>query len=258
MKISVITINYNNSEGLLKTIKSVVNQSYNNIEFIIIDGGSNDASLNFIKNYQKEINYWVSEKDEGIYDAMNKGVLVAKGDYIIFMNSGDTFYNKRVIEDFINLNPTEDIIYGNIFIKYLNGESKIKKMPEQLTVGNSYNFTITHQAIFHKASLFTEKKYSTKYKLISDWIFYNEAIFLDSASYKYVDLVIANYKSGGISSNVKLAEIERKKYLEGNQSKLFFQLLNEFHKINLINESLQNIVFIKLYLRSIKFIKKFL
>lgn len=258
MKISVITVNYNNCDGLLKTIKSIINQSYRDIDFIVIDGGSTDDSLSLLKKYQNDINYWVSENDKGIYDAMNKGILASSGDYIIFMNSGDSFYNESVLEDFISLHPIEDIVYGDIFINYLNGRKKVKRMLKKLTIGNSYNFTITHQAIFHKASLFKEKYYSVDYKLISDWIFYNEAIFLGNASYKYIDLIIANYESGGLSSNIKTAENERKKYLEETQSKLFFQLLKEFNKIHLINERLQNILLIKLYLRLIKLIKRFL
>ena len=89
MKLSVITINFNNRDGLRKTIESVVNQTYNDFEYIIIDGGSTDGSVDVIKEYADRIDYWVSEPDKGIYNAMNKGIDVAKGEYCIFMNSGD-------------------------------------------------------------------------------------------------------------------------------------------------------------------------
>ncbi|WP_291275238.1 glycosyltransferase, partial [Flavobacterium sp.] len=99
--ISVITVNYNNDNGLKKTIESVINQTYKNFEFIIIDGGSTDQSSEIIKNYQDKINYWVSEPDKGVYSAMNKGIKVANGDFLIFMNSGDVFINENVLQNVV-------------------------------------------------------------------------------------------------------------------------------------------------------------
>lgn len=116
MKISVITINYNNHDGLKKTIQSVVSQSYNDIEYIIIDGGSTDGSVDLIKEYNDKIDYWISETDNGCYHAMNKGVKVASGEYVIFMNSGDYFYADDIIEYFVNSNPSEDVLCGNTYL----------------------------------------------------------------------------------------------------------------------------------------------
>lgn len=98
MKLSIITINFNNEKGLKKTLESVSIQTYKNFEFIIIDGGSTDNSVNIIKEYQPIITYWLSEPDKGIYNAMNKGIAQAHGEYCIFMNSGDTFYDASTIE----------------------------------------------------------------------------------------------------------------------------------------------------------------
>lgn len=97
-KISIITINYNDKIGLSKTINSVLNQSWQKFEFIVIDGGSNDGGLEVIEQFKDKIDYWVSEPDKGVYNAMNKGIKVAKGEYLIFMNSGDTFYDDQVLE----------------------------------------------------------------------------------------------------------------------------------------------------------------
>ena len=97
-KISIITINYNDKIGLSKTINSVLNQSWQKFEFIVIDGGSNDGGLEVIEQHKDKIDYWVSEPDKGVYNAMNKGIKVAKGEYLIFMNSGDTFYDDNVLE----------------------------------------------------------------------------------------------------------------------------------------------------------------
>ena len=114
MKYSIITINYNNADGLRRTIESVVSQTYADYEYLIIDGGSTDGSVNAIKEYEDKISYWVSEKDGGIYNAMNKGVKVAHGEYLIFMDSGDVFYNDRVLENIESFQKTDDIIVGRV------------------------------------------------------------------------------------------------------------------------------------------------
>ena len=98
MKYSIITVNYNNRDGLRATIESVVNQTYRDYEFIVIDGGSTDGSTDVLKEFDDKITYWVSEPDKGIYNGMNKGIAKATGDYLNFMNSGDCFYNEKVLE----------------------------------------------------------------------------------------------------------------------------------------------------------------
>ena len=114
MRISVITINYNNGVGLRSTIDSVVGQKCNDFEYIVIDGGSTDSSLNVIKEYSHKIDYWVSEPDGGIYNAMNKGVAHAHGDYCVFLNSGDCFYSDVVLNRFMNYDAIEDIVVGKL------------------------------------------------------------------------------------------------------------------------------------------------
>ena len=101
MKISIITINYNNIQGLKQTLFSVLEQDYNNIEYIVIDGGSTDGSKELLRAKSDELFYWVSERDKGVYNAMNKGIAQSTGDYLIFMNSGDVFFNKHVLSDFL-------------------------------------------------------------------------------------------------------------------------------------------------------------
>ena len=114
--ISIITISYNAVKDIENTILSVLNQTYPNIEYIIIDGGSTDGTLDIIKKYQDKITYWVSEPDKGIYDAMNKGTLKATGEWLNFMNAGDTFYNEQVLENVFRDNNWEntDVIYGDV------------------------------------------------------------------------------------------------------------------------------------------------
>lgn len=114
-KISIVTPNYNKGEFLEYTIKSVLSQSYPNFEYIVIDGGSTDGCVDVIKEYAGKIDYWVSEPDKGCYNAMNKAIAVAEGDYCIFMNSGDYFYTSDVIECFVKENPVEDVLCGDMF-----------------------------------------------------------------------------------------------------------------------------------------------
>ena len=113
MRFSIITINFNHADGLENTIQSVINQTCHDYEFIIIDGGSSDGSVDVIRKYKENINYWVSEPDGGIFPAMNKGTRQAHGDYCIYMNSGDTFYDNNVLEKVKTCNYTEDIQTGD-------------------------------------------------------------------------------------------------------------------------------------------------
>ena len=130
---SIITINLNNSTGLEKTIQSVTTQLFSDFEFIIIDGGSTDNSIDVIKKYESEITSWVSEKDNGIYDAQNKGIAKANGTYCLFLNSGDYLFSKDALKKVFDSNLTEDIVYGNI-IYHENGSTDRKKsFPDNLS-----------------------------------------------------------------------------------------------------------------------------
>ena len=112
MKYSIITVNFNNRDGLRKTIESVIHQTCRDYEYIVIDGGSTDGSVDVLKEYDKNIDYWVSEPDKGIYNAMNKGITQAHGEYLNFMNSGDCFYDKNVLENLCEKGLSSDIIVG--------------------------------------------------------------------------------------------------------------------------------------------------
>lgn len=197
MRYSVITINYNNREGLKHTIDSVVCQTYNEFEFIIIDGGSTDGSVDIIKEYGKHITYWVSEKDHGIYHAMNKGVAQAHGDYCIFMNSGDRFQSPNVL-DFLK-DYQEDIICGKVF----KGGSSIPcgHNKPTITLVDLMRGSLPHQAMFIKRDLLVKHPYDERYKILSDWKFCLETIVLDNCTFRNVDIVVADYDTNGISTN---------------------------------------------------------
>ena len=212
MKISIITINLNNKEGLETTIKSVINQTFfNEIEYIIIDGGSTDGSKELLEFYQQYLSYWCSEKDNGIYNAMNKGVTFAHGEYCLFLNSGDFLHSNDVIEKVFNQLDT-DIVYGSCQVHNSNNFFLIK---------DDYllNKGLPHPSCFIKTNLLRNRKYNEEYKIISDWIFFYEEIVLNKTKYKQIDLIVSDFFLGGISSNYNLVNEEKKKYLSQMKGK---------------------------------------
>ncbi|WP_423149690.1 glycosyltransferase family 2 protein [Rubrolithibacter danxiaensis] len=177
IKISIITVTYNNSSGLKKTIDSVLNQTYHLIEFIIIDGGSTDDSVQVIRSVEDKLTYWASEADNGIYHAMNKGWKIATGDYCFFLNSGDTLYNNKSIDEVTNgilKCPNFAIYYCNLQLFYpLIATFKLKTYPEHIHLNFFSTSTICHQAVFiSRFCLLELNGYLENYTIISDWIFF--------------------------------------------------------------------------------------
>lgn len=200
MKYSVITINYNNVEGLRNTIMSVVGQTFNDYEYIVIDGGSTDDSVSVIKEYSDRINYWISELDGGIYNAMNKGVAQAHGDYSIFMNSGDCFYNAKVLELFSGCNMQEDIVVGKL-VSARNGDTLFAPPQREISLYYLYSGTVPHQSSFIKTEILRLYPYDEKLKIVSDWKFFIQAIVMHNCSIRYIDDVVAKFDTEGFSTS---------------------------------------------------------
>ena len=199
MLLSIITVNYNDKIGLELTIKSVQEQTFSNFEHIIIDGGSTDGSKELIEANKSNFSYWVSEQDKGIYNAMNKGIKVAKGDYLFFLNSGDHLNNKNSLNR-IHLNLKDhDVIYFNINVI---GEKKyIKKCPSEMSFTYLHNDLPPHQSTFVHKRLFEKfGLYDDGLKIVADWKFLIIALLKYNATYKHVNDVFSNYYEGGISS----------------------------------------------------------
>lgn len=199
MKFSIITINYNDSDGLERTIKSVISQSFKDFEFIVIDGGSTDASVDIIKKYEDKIDYWVSEPDGGIYNAMNKGVFHAHGEYCIFMNSGDCFVSDVVLSRFMDYKATEDIVVGKL-ISQKTGKV-IFASPQQLSLYYLYSGTVPHQSSFIKTELLRKNPYDENLQIVSDWKFFVQAIILENCSVRYIENYVASFDMSGISTS---------------------------------------------------------
>jgi len=200
--LSVITVVYNNAADIERTLLSVINQTYPNIEYIVIDGASTDGTLQIIEKYTNQLTKLVSERDKGIYDAMNKGLALATGDYVIFMNSADEFYSPETVANVFAAAPDADIYYGETEMIGANNESlgqRRHKAPENFTWRDfKYGMSISHQAIYIRRSLV--KSYDPKYQLSADidWILYAAK---KAKTIVNVHQYVAKYKVGGMSKH---------------------------------------------------------
>lgn len=231
MKLSIITINYNNCDGLHNTIDSVIAQTSKDFEWIVIDGGSTDGSRELLEQYQHEMSYWCSEPDNGIYHAMNKGIEKANGEYIQFLNSGDVLECNSVVEKVIPHLHDSDIYLANMYHSSRIGNPDVNPaslFPETIL------HTLVFKGIMHPAS-YTRKDYfsrfgmfSEDFRIISDWWFFFQAIVVNNASVAYIPVVSVVFDESGISSTQPtLAEKEKnelsQKYVPMGQLFHFYQ-----------------------------------
>ena len=219
MKVSVITINYNHSKQLEATIRSVVgnakmlgNAFEEEVEYIVIDGGSTDSSACVIRRYSEYISYWVSEADNGIYNAMNKGISVARGEYCLFLNSGDTFYEKDTLKKVLPCLDT-DFVCGNAVLKYAGGMAEWDAPQTVDVLFFMQRFSVCHQSLFIRTSMLQLRPYNESFQIVADYeqIFYE--IVVNHRTYKEVDLPVCYYGCDGISSNHENADSEKREVL---------------------------------------------
>ncbi len=263
-KLSIITINLNNEAGLRKTIESVRSQTWKNLEHIIIDGGSTDGSVWLIENFRDGISFWISEKDNGIYDAHNKGILNSNGEYCLFLNSGDFLVNDFVLANVFEKNLTSDIIYGDMLIDYGNGKIEYGKSPEKLTLPFLVYEVLWHCVTFINRKLFDEYGlYDVSYKIVADVDFFLKAIGVGKASFSYLPLAISQFNTLGFGSDPKNASLlieERERSRAKHLSQVALetlQLINELSaelyiyrsskSFRLINKLRNNKILSKLY-----------
>ena len=207
MKLSIITINLNNKTGLQKTIDSIIAQTYKDFEWIIIDGGSTDGSVELIKEISQHLNYWVSEPDNGIYNAMNKGVRVVHGEYFLFLNSGDYLYDNNVLMKVIPLLREMDFYVGNELqddIVVRSNISTLEKMFYTLTTASlPHQSTFINRRVFLKYGLYREDL-----RACSDWYMFYKAIIMGNATVENLNFIISVFDTNGISQN-ELSDSER-------------------------------------------------
>ena len=220
-KITVITINYNNLQGLKRTVPSVLSQSYDDFEYVIVDGGSTDGSKEYIEQ-QHGIDTWVSEKDNGIYNAMNKAVGMAPGQYCIFTHSGDHFFSALSLE-----NAAEELDGSD----YCTGKTTVVEddflslciPPKTMTFYFVKGTSLQHQSTFIKTQLLKSHPYNEDLKIVADWEHFLKCWYLNNCSYKALQTVVAAYYLDGFSAqNVNLLKVDRKCVIdaifEGNKN----------------------------------------
>lgn len=201
-KLTIITINYNNLEGLRRTVESVVNQTWQELEYIVIDGGSIDGSAAYIESQNENIDYWVSEPDNGIYNALNKGVQKATGEYLLFLNSGDHFYSDKVLANNVHHLSNHDIIAFDIHMLGL-GHDFIHKHPDELLFSFLFEETFAHQSVVIRSTLFdTVGLYDENLKIVADWKFFIHAI-ASGHTYRSVHEVFSVFYFDGVSATAE-------------------------------------------------------
>jgi glycosyltransferase involved in cell wall biosynthesis len=231
--ITIVTVVLNGDKSLEKTIQSVINQSYSNIEFIVIDGGSTDQSLSIIRKYEYAIDQWLSEKDLGIYDAMNKGIALARGQWINFMNCGDYFYSNDTLYSIFDKNKLNDadVIYGNHQVIY---PSKVVRHFNAGPIKNIWRGSqFCHQACFTRTHLIKKYKFNLNFRFSADFNFFYK---LWQKNYKFVQLniAVASISAGGISDMRRMEvigewrKIVKKNYLTFSYFSL--KILKEYIK----------------------------
>ncbi len=191
-KISVVTVTYNVENSIETTLLSVLNQDYPNLEFIVIDGGSTDKTTEIIRKYSNKITYWISEPDNGIYDAMNKGIVKACGKWINFMNAGDVFHSSTVLTEIFSksIPLNKKVIYGDHCIVY---EKKCYHVPSSQISIIKHKMPFCHQATFTLTDLLKESPFNLNFKIAADYNSFFSFYKSDNTMFYQVPIIISNY-----------------------------------------------------------------
>jgi len=207
--VSVITVVYNGEKHLQQTIESVFSQTYKNIEYIIIDGGSNDGTIELIKANEEHIDYWISEPDKGLYDAMNKGISKAKGELIGMINSDD-WYELDAVEIVVNAylkNTTKRIFHADRYDIYPDGKKKVFAFNPSIIKFKYFAMTYNHPSMFVSSKVYDDYKYNTNLKVYSDYQFALTSFLKNKDQFVYIKKTIVNFRLGGVSGQIPLLKI---------------------------------------------------
>lgn len=204
MKLSIITIVLNDKQNIKKTIESVLSQGVE-VEYIIIDGGSTDGTLEVIEKYRDKIDILVSEKDSSIYNAMNKAIDLVSGDWICFMNSGDMFYDSNVLKNVLqNFDDELDVVYGDWEVRY---ENKKRVLKADKNIENIWKGMIfSHQSCFVKKDILKQYKFNETNRIAADYeLFYN--LYKENKKFRYIPMIVASVSAGGLSDIKRVESI---------------------------------------------------
>ncbi len=230
MLLSIITINKNNGRGLKKTIESVISQTYKEVEYIVIDGNSDDDSKKIIESFKSKISYSNSEADSGIYEAQNKGIAKAKGKYLLFLNSGDVLANENILQTIAPMLKEKSFYYGNLILQK-DGKQETHSAPKKMDLDFMLNSTFWHPCVFIKAELFKNYGlYNTNFKIAGDYEFFIRCLLKPDVTSEHIDKVISVFDGGGVSNDSKLTNLqteEREKAWKLNVSETVFESLKK-------------------------------
>lgn len=237
--VSVVTVCLNAQDQLEKTIHSVVEQDYGSIEYIIIDGASTDGTLDIVTKYRQHVHSLVSEADEGLYDAMNKGLKIASGEIVTFLNAGDRFSSQKSVADVVNAfleQPDAELVYGDYLAQYHEYAKRIHQ-PKQLSLWHLWLRSVCHQTIFARQRLFDAiGGFDTSLPIGADWDWTLRAVLEHKAAAYHLDMPVCNFAMGGICSNKarlrKDKSLLRQRHFSKSQRTLF-PCLELLYKINL-------------------------
>lgn len=222
--VTIITVVYNGAKTLEQTIQSVINQTYKNIEYIIIDGGSTDGTLDIIKKYKVSIAQWVSEPDKGLYDAMNKGIKKASGELIGMINSDD-WYEPNAVELIVNAynkNPEKQIFHGDRYDIMEDGTKRIKKFNPSRFKFFYYGMTYNHPSMFVHKDVYNKTLYNTCLRALSDYEFVLLNYLKNKDIFYYIPITYVNYRLDGVSAQIKFWELLKEGYFARKNAQLNF------------------------------------
>ncbi len=228
--VSIVTVTFNAELTLEKTILSVINQNFISFEYIIIDGGSHDNTINIIDKYKNKISYWESSPDKGIYDAMNKAINFVNGRWVCFMNAGDVFFNHNVLSEIFNLKNINHywIIYGNH--SFIKENHIIFKIPKDIkSIWKS--MPMCHQSLFAKTILLKSYPFNIKYKFAADYDFIYYAYKNYSNSFLYINKVISTITTGGYSETNSVKTYKEYKLISNFYNKNFYNKIYFYLKL---------------------------
>lgn len=205
MKVSIITISYNNLKGLKDTYNSIHQQTFRDFEWIVVDGGSTDGTKEFLEEHESELAYWCCEQDKGVYNAQNKGTAQAQGEYCIYMNSGDSFFADNVLEKIFEKEIDADIVYGNWMLIFEDGKTRLGIAPEAADLAYFYDDNMCHQSMLIRTEAVKNRPYDESFRIYADWEEWL-ALLMQGKIFKKIDMTICNFMVGGISTGDNASE----------------------------------------------------
>lgn len=239
--LSIITINKNNAAGLEKTIDSVLCQRFTDYEYIMIDGDSVDGSKNVVQQHSNRFSYWSSKPDRNVYHAMNKGIAEAKGEYCLFLNSGDCLSSSTSLSDAFSHQFSEDIVYCNDIACYPGGEMKNRYFPDHLNFDYLSRTSLPHQSSFIKTSVLKKfGGYNETFPLIADWEFYFKTLIIHNVSYKHLPIHLSIFDMSGIGTVEKFAQ-QRKDEWRAILYKHVPRIIDDYEKLKSVEKEYEEL-----------------